>query len=434
MRLWFCALGLALASLAPASEEVDAIVARFQSPDRTVRQAAVKEFVTWVEASMDLVEKAFAAGDSGLAFSRFTEVRRYYDYASCGEYLPAVLEATTATAPSVAEGFLRGHLGGIESDAGFEPSDFQELLAGCGTGDHSWDDALDFVLRRRPQVAERLLAKPDLKFRGFLLRRLAEIGYGGARKWAFRFCGASQRGLRASGVEALAKFPDSNSRATVLRLAADPSGQVRTSVAEALRTWQDDESARTLVRLLEDRRLMVVLEASASLTSWRTAVPAVSTAYLRMLRERPAFQQIALTGLLCHPTSEAIPDLRALLKGSDAPIGDALAALAAIEDAKARTIVFGYLDDPNRELRAAAVNALGYMKSPSADTFLIQALRDPDQGIFWVACEAVGRKGAPRAIPVLRELLHTRKDDTPRIESALRNCLGLKDDEPIPTP
>jgi HEAT repeat protein len=121
-----------------------------------------------------------------------------------------------------------------------------------------------------------------------------------------------------------------------------------------------------------------------------------------------------------------------LLKGSDAPIGDALAALAAIEDAKARTIVFDYLDDPNRELRAAAVNALGYMKSPLADTFLIQALRDPDHEILWTACEAVGRKGTPRAIPVLRELLRTRKDDTGWIESALRNCLGLKDDEPIP--
>jgi HEAT repeat protein len=428
MRLWFCALGLALASLAPASGEIDAIVARFQSPDRRVRQAAVNEFWGHIEqTSHSLFERPHSSSESRRILN---ERLAYLDYMRCGERLSEAVEAVASDVYGT-RAYLCLLYEGTAFDEAREPSD-EDPWGTCGTGD-TLTPTRTFVIRRRPEVALAMLGDSRLRFRSALLSELAAIKDRRARPWAIQYAQSSNRALRAAGIEALASFPDEETRKLVLRGVDDPFAQIRVASASALTAWTDENANRILVHLLNDPRKPVAERAHDVLTNREKASPVAAAAYRRLLRESPERRDMAVRGLLAHPVRETLPDVLALFEGQDTfTPAYVLAAIARIDAPAARSAVLGYVDDPRVEYRAGAVGALAYLKGNVVEPLLLQALRDPREEVVWAACKAIGERKTEGAVPILRELLQTWKGNKGPLEYALRSCLGLREDKPIP--
>ena len=115
-----------------------------------------------------------------------------------------------------------------------------------------------------------------------------------------------------------------------------------------------------------------------------------------------------------------IPVLMGALKDPDRFVrGNAVAALAYFGDAPSvpASALIELLEDPDKDIRITAMEALRERKEGSAVPRLVAALQDREKEVRWIAASALGVIGDPSALPALREALNDH-DKKVRIAAA----------------
>lgn len=128
---------------------------------------------------------------------------------------------------------------------------------------------------------------------------------------------------------------------------------------------------------------------------------------------------------------ETLPELLRALEDSSPEVRiEALETLGGEADERSvGAIVRLVFEDGDGRVRAAAVEALGQIGTPTALVALEQALRDTEQGVRSSAVEAIAEIGGPDAVSLLRRALQG-SDDVVRIAAGLALADIPDDDEP----
>lgn len=71
-------------------------------------------------------------------------------------------------------------------------------------------------------------------------------------------------------------------------------------------------------------------------------------------------------------------------------------------------------EESKKEIRNAAISALGDLQADEAFNKLVMLLRDPDAEVRELACEALGRQGKELAIEHLKYVASNDEDETVR--------------------
>ena len=187
---------------------------------------------------------------------------------------------------------------------------------------------------------------------------------------AYSFLGSENAEMRRLGINTLARIArfDPKSREAIRGLLHDPSPRVREQAAQMLRNLRDKESAPEMKALLAD--------------------------------SDPATRRRAVQALGLMDAREAARD-----------IGNNLIA------------------DADDRVRIAAADALGRLRSPEAEEFLTQALRDRNDEVRGAAIASLGAIGATAAAPQLRAM-YEQDPGSHRVRLALA-LKSLGDDGPL---
>lgn len=106
---------------------------------------------------------------------------------------------------------------------------------------------------------------------------------------------------------------------------------------------------------------------------------------------------------------EALSGLLELLEREPRVAADALAGVLTPEDSAPVARLLPLLGHADRQVRIAALNALGAIRSPDAVPAVIELLQDRDAGLYWFAIQVLAATGDRRAVEPLRAL-HKRCD------------------------
>ena len=161
----------------------------------------------------------------------------------------------------------------------------------------------------------------------------------------YSFIESEDAEMRREGVNILrrvARF-DPEARAAIRALLSDPSSRVREQAAQKLRDLKDKASAPQMVALLADPYA------------------------------RARFRAIQALGAM--EAHEAAPEIGRNL-----------------------------ISDPDDQVRRAAADVLGRLKSPAATEFLTEALKDRNEAVRGQAIASLGETGATSAAPLLRAI------------------------------
>ncbi len=194
-------------------------------------------------------------------------------------------------------------------------------------------------------------------------------------------------GVRQEAAKALAKFPGDGTRDALLAAAkADPKSFVRRGAVKSLASFSHDRTQATLREVVKsDRSYETVAEALRSLVKVdRDGCRDDLLAALAAKSHREVILRAAADGLADLSDPVAAPKLMAVLDSpttADRRIA-VLRALARLmsEDPGMLEILGRHLDDPRREVRAAACEALAATGDPAAID-LLTARRQKEENV-----------------------------------------------------
>lgn len=249
----------------------------------------------------------------------------------------------------------------------------------------------------------------------------------------------------------LSRYGEPAAVGALRRLAADPGLWARLFAVRALGRGQAPAAVDSVRVALRDHEPVVRTEAVQALErlkAWSAFPPELATdpsfhvraAFARALAAREAGHDDLLAKLSADPS----PTVRGDALASRVRRGDEEAGLGGLRDAhwRVRKVVAAAggwriaekaLSDPDRRVRAAAVEALGEADDTRAPGAIRRALADPDLGIRIAAVGALAkRKELPR-LELLREV-YARSLDRSEVElreEIASTAAGLEDSAPF---
>jgi HEAT repeat protein len=234
---------------------------------------------------------------------------------------------------------------------------------------------------------------------------------------------------RQRAVEELAVKGDPSMAEPLVAALKDEEPEVRTAAARALGAFQDDRVLSPLIAALKDRKPEVRAAAIASLRQLndsRAIDPLVlalkdfnhnvrwqSISTLNALGWRPGnnaefvMRSVALgqhEDAAVHG-AEAVEMLVHALEDRTCPRRHAAAALGKTADPRAIAPLENALNDEDRLVRVAAVEALSHIGNAQSSNSLLNLLRDEDSHVRATAIESLGRMGDTRIVDHIADSL-----------------------------
>lgn len=409
-----------------AEDELDTALARLSSPDRSVRQATAAK---WEEYRM-LYANRFGAELRGATSAEDREAicakyRQQEKVWGCGRFLPTAVEAVADPSLDSVRRFLMERY--KEFPETIEPDPEDVLRGGCGSYDRSPEFAMEYVVEKRAEAIRQVMADPNLPFRGELLIELARLRKPEERATAMQFLRSRSAGLRADGIYALMQYPAEAWESRVMGMVGDPSPTVRIAVARALERVNPERGEPILLELLRDRYRMVAESANFSLRDSKSAV--VARAYAQLLVQRPHWSFVVY-GVEGHPSREAVGPLIAYWNANTDELYGVPAALMASDPIAGRKFLLAATRDPEPARRCAALYGLAEVIGDAVDDALLAALSDRELEVVSVALDIVRERKPEGAVPVLREMLKTKRyEDLEQVTRTLRACLGMPEED-----
>jgi HEAT repeat protein len=228
---------------------------------------------------------------------------------------------------------------------------------------------------------------------------------------------------REWAVHALTRLPrDERVEPLADALASDPAVTVRERAIEALASMLDREAARrAIVRAIGDPEAAIARRAVA------LAGTIGDRASIDALFERLGATDSDLQGTIVEALADtARREPQALvsrLQGEARPnvLAAATEVLARGGNAAAFAALRELFRSDHPEVRAAAIRALGAMKTSGLDDEVVLALRDPDELVRAAAIDAMARRGVGAALPRIAD---ARMDPSVQVRRALARSLG----------
>jgi HEAT repeat protein len=185
-------------------------------------------------------------------------------------------------------------------------------------------------------------------------------------------------------------------------LRSPDSVERRTAAQELAET--DERAVYPLLKALRDENPGVQDAAMHSLTSIGGEV--VAYMVLPLLREDSYLRNTAIL-LLKSLGSVVVPLLYPLIHDKDSDVRKfAIDLLADIQEGVLPEKMLPALDDPNANVRASAVRALGALRYDAGVEHIVRALRD-EEWVCFTALETLGELGAESAVDAITALLET---------------------------
>ncbi|MGV3617041.1 MAG: HEAT repeat domain-containing protein [Fimbriimonas sp.] len=420
---WILLLAFATSS-GWADVALDAPLRKLRHADERTRRAAAVEFRLRYQ---DLARRA--AADAALGGRVEGELVRLRSLARCDQ-ATVMLAIDTAEAPpdEIRERIRRiaNRAGVVDHDLPEEPSEW--ICGGTGGGE-AWRAryALDYVATRRPQIFRSMLADPNVRFKGVLLRALSMRRDHRDQAIAIEFLRSPKSSLREAALDALGELFRGPALRHVLGSAGDPNPYVRATVATVLPRWGGDEVLRTLLNLLDDPSRTAQNSAAVALRSFES--PQIGATYRRWLDEDPRRRGLAALELAYHPDVASIEGLVRHVHGNEFAV---VFSLASIDDPAARKALLDLTEDSEDDTRYFAVDSLKRLSGPAVEARLLRALGDPSSNVVSAALEVVAVKQTKSAIPILWAMRRQGKGKPHLVDDALRSCLGLAPGSPLP--
>lgn len=214
------------------------------------------------------------------------------------------------------------------------------------------------------------------------------------------------------------RLPDAGAR--VSKWLSDPDARVRESAAEVLAVLRDPGSVAGLGRALEDAEASV--RASAALALGNSRSSEASSFLLGHLDDAdPEVRHAVIAALEDLGDPRAIVPLIGRIQEQRASLRrQAALALGALGDARAVAALIVALADADAGVRMAAASALGKLKASDAVWSLGTLLeREPDPEVQAAALDALGAIGTPIAIEAILRALSLTRPSRDVIERAL---------------
>ncbi len=194
-----------------------------------------------------------------------------------------------------------------------------------------------------------------------------------------------------------------------------------TARAQVIKVWlaaPNAECAPLLSDLVEDESSEVRMAALIAAVVFRAQVTAKGIEQV-ISDDAPGARMLGVlaAGLLHVNGSEE--SVRPLLSDASLSVA-AITTLGRLQDERSAPEIEKVLRDPDAQLRARAIEALGRIgKFPSG--FPIDVLRDPDPSVKEAGIIAAGRAGEPSLVPVI---VHFLTDSDPRMRIAATRAMG----------
>ncbi|MFP4599124.1 MAG: HEAT repeat domain-containing protein, partial [Persicimonas sp.] len=223
--------------------------------------------------------------------------------------------------------------------------------------------------------------------------------------------------VRGASARAIGVFGDDKALDTLKALADDKNAAVRAGVAYGLGYFDGGQMFDTLAGYLDDPEPEVVAAALAAMeqrkeaTKWKEikALTEADDPHVRANALR------AMAQLVSRQDKKGVREVISLLSGS---VSDnsrivqltAIQQLATFEDDTAATGIAIQLNAEDLSLRVAAIEALGKNGHSSATELVVSVLEDPDPDIRRAAIMAIGELDDAAAEPELEALLEKEED------------------------
>lgn len=223
--------------------------------------------------------------------------------------------------------------------------------------------------------------------------------------------------VRGASARAIGVFGDDKALEILKSLADDKNAAVRAGVAYGLSHFEEGQMFDTLAGYLEDPKPEVVAAALAAMeqrkeaTKWKEikALTEAKDPHVRANALR------AMAQLVSREDKKGVREVISMLSGSvsdDSRIVQltAIQQLATFEDETAATGIAIQLNAEDVNLRVAAIEALGKNGHPSATELVVSVLEDPNPDIRRAAIMAIGELDDAAAEPKLKALLDKEED------------------------
>lgn len=370
-----------------------------------VRSAAVDALVLHGDSAVDALLELLAAHDREVRDAAVTALARL----GTRRATPALLELLPDPAHAIT---VAGALAKIGDPAAFEP-----LLAMVGHTQSAIRLAAIGALNSigHPSMPARVLAllqSPDPVIRESAVRIAGYFGYRDAASAVVAAASDSAESVRTAALEHLPYLDDSRVLAILQHAIEAETAKARAAAARALARVEDDGAGRALLTATSDTDHWVRYFATRSLGERRYAPAFPRLASLAESDPMPHVRAAALNSL-----AAAYPELEVglLNKGAGDPERDvaaaAIAAMGAVVDADALVAIAPAARAPEAWKRQAAVRALALHGSPAAVTELEWlAGGDADAAVAEAAIGALakiavdGRSGMTAAVESLVSL------------------------------
>jgi chemotaxis methyl-accepting protein methylase/HEAT repeat protein len=191
----------------------------------------------------------------------------------------------------------------------------------------------------------------------------------------------------------------------------DPQPSIRALACHTLARSGATNAVPRLFQLLDDPDLGVVHAAVGAIQSLGSA-ETEPLALAAVASENAAERRAALRIVTYFGYSATLELARQALASNDERLREiALAGLPALEDATAHELLLETSRHPAPRTRAAAIRALGHVAGGSGvEAALVGALQDDDAWVRYYACQSLGRRRDPAAVPLLVERLSDRAE------------------------
>ena len=290
------------------------------------------------------------------------------------------------------------------------------------------------VLNHRGAVPTALtgLADPDGSVRTEAISLLGDLGTSAVVPDVRRRTNDPEAGVRAAAARALGLLRGTEAAPDLARLLTDPSTAVRVAAVEGIADSGLHALTPSVAGCLADSNDRVRVTAARALARLGDAsqVPALLRAFTGA---SPEFRA-AVTAAVAILAPAQLETLAQALRSEGAGPDERLAFARALADAPvagARGVLAQLSRDPEAEVRARAVAAVGRLGGADANALVREALADPDDVVRAAALTAVIRLRDHERSPEIRSLLAQDPSFSVRERAALAaGLLDLKDAEP----
>jgi HEAT repeat protein len=229
-------------------------------------------------------------------------------------------------------------------------------------------------------------------------------------------------GERARMVRALACIDDPRILIPLIQCSEDADAEVRRASVGELGHLDDPLAQEVVERALDDSSEQVRIEALFAYARKKPSGLAHRMVRMLQLETSEKVREAVLYKLAKHDFARAEFFLRGDLESPRKDVCLKAAVLLAEQgDAKARTVLWNYLDDEDEWARALAVHGLGKLGDNSALSRLVEALQDDDADVRAAAAESLGNLGDPYALEPLRA---ARYDAYPAVREMVAESLA----------